>query len=76
MTEPCVVYVRLLDEGTEVARPVKAEQVGPEAFHLLGPVPEGELWEFQPNEIVRCQRRGGHWFAFDRQRPACDEKGA
>jgi hypothetical protein len=66
MTELCEVYVRLLDEGTEVSRPVNAELVGPGLFRLLGPVPNGEVWEFQPGEIVRCRRCEGYWFAITR----------
>ena len=63
MAEPNEIYVRLLDEGTEVSRPVKAESVGPGLFRLLGSVPEGELWQFQPGEIVRYRLRKGYWFA-------------
>jgi hypothetical protein len=51
------VYVALLDEGTDVWRPVDAEEVRPGLFRLLGPVPEGERWQFQPGDIVRCQER-------------------
>jgi hypothetical protein len=51
------VYVALLDEGTDAWRPVAAEQVRPGLFRLLGPVPEGEHWQFQPGDIVRCQER-------------------
>jgi hypothetical protein len=57
MDEPCVVYVALLGEGTEVWRPVAAEQVGPDLFRLLGPAPEGESWEFGPGAVVRCRER-------------------
>lgn len=57
MTDPGAktqVYVRLLDEGTAVWRPVAATRSG-DVYVLEGPVPEGELWEFQPGTPVRCR---------------------
>jgi hypothetical protein len=51
------VYVRLLDEGTDVARPTEAEVVSDGVYRLL-PTPdydsEVEKWEFLPGELVRC----------------------
>jgi hypothetical protein len=57
MGERCPVYVAILDEGTAVWRPVAAERVSGDVFRLTGPVPEGEQWEFQPGELVRCDMR-------------------
>ena len=57
MSECSTVYVALLNEGTEVWRPVAAEQVGPELFRLRGSVPASESWQFQPGEVVRCEAR-------------------
>lgn len=52
-----LVYVRLLDEGTQVWRPVLAEVTGPGHYRLLGiPISE-EQWEFEPGSIVRCESR-------------------
>jgi hypothetical protein len=51
------VHVSLLDEGTEVWRPVDAELVGPSLFRLLGTVPNDESWEFLPGTVVRCENR-------------------
>jgi hypothetical protein len=51
------VYVALLDEGVEVWRPVDAAQVAGDEYKLSGPIPEGEVWEFQPDEVVRCRER-------------------
>jgi hypothetical protein len=45
------VYVRLLDEGTDVWRPVEADQDG-DLFKLIGPMPDDEHWEFIPGTIV------------------------
>ena len=51
------VYVALLDDGVEAYRPVTAEAIGPMLYKLTGDVPDGEKWEFQPGEIVRCEDR-------------------
>lgn len=50
------IYVYLLDEGVQVWRPVEAEPVG-DAFRIVGGCPDGERWEFQPGDVVRCARR-------------------
>jgi hypothetical protein len=52
------VYVRLLDEGVDVWRPVDAvEEDG--AYRLVGPAhaPKDEHWEFEIGERVRCEVR-------------------
>jgi hypothetical protein len=51
------IYVALLDEGVDVWRPVAAEALGSGLFRLLGAVPEGEIWEYQPDEIVNVRER-------------------
>ena len=57
MDERSTVYVALLDEGTNVWRPVNGESVGLGLFRLLGSVPSDENWQFQPGEVVRCENR-------------------
>lgn len=56
------IYVRLLNEGTEVFRPVDAEEVAGGLFKLLS-IPDYdssvEEWEFQPGDIVSAERRIG-----------------
>lgn len=53
------VYVRLLDEGTDVWRPVAAHHVEGDLFLLAAdqPVPEDETWEFSPGSMVLCRPR-------------------
>lgn len=50
------IYVRLLDEGTDVFRPTKIESLEDGLFKLL-PTPEydpdDEHWEFTPGCVVR-----------------------
>ncbi len=60
------IYVRLLDEGTEVFRPAEAEPLPDGCFKLLpteGYDPEDEKWEFPPGSIVRAhqQKRDGEF---------------
>ena len=53
------IYVRLLNEGTEVWRPVEAEVLGDDCFKIVSENtdPNDETWEFPPGSIVRCARR-------------------
>ncbi len=50
-----VIYVRLLDEGTEVWRPVEAVYLVDDVFRITGSRPEDESWEFQPGDAVHCE---------------------
>ncbi|WP_375382723.1 hypothetical protein [uncultured Sphingomonas sp.] len=56
MGEHISLYMRLLDEGVDVWRPVEAESLPSDGYRILGPVPDGETWEFQPGAIVRGQQ--------------------
>jgi hypothetical protein len=51
------IYVALLDEGVDVWRPVQAEDLGNGVFRLVGPIPEGEVWAFQPGDTIRCSEK-------------------
>jgi hypothetical protein len=54
------IYIRLLDEGTEVARPTRAVDMGDGTFRVLPTPdydPEDEHWEFPPGSIVQCETR-------------------
>jgi hypothetical protein len=54
------VYVRLLDEGTGVWRPVPTWKVGPQSYIVLRPDeydPDVERWEFPPGSVVECESR-------------------
>ncbi len=49
-----IVYVRLLEEGTDVYRPVSAEQISSEVFLLSRQeVPGDEMWEYSPGTRVK-----------------------
>ena len=50
-------YMRLLDEGTEVSRPVPVEEVGDGIYRVMPTGtydPDCERWEFKPGSLVRC----------------------
>jgi len=54
------ICVRLLDEGTDVARPTRALDLGNSLYKLLSTPDydvEVETWEFPPGSIVRAERR-------------------
>jgi hypothetical protein len=52
-------YVALLDEGTPCWRPTEADHISDDIYSLRGPIPDNEVWEFQPGENVRCAVRKG-----------------
>ena len=53
------IYVNLLDEGTDVWRPVEAEILGENLYRIISEnkTPEDENWEFATGDIVRCERK-------------------
>jgi hypothetical protein len=54
------IYVRLMDEGTEVFRPAPAVQLSDRVFRLLeseGYDPEDEKWEFLPGSNVVLEEK-------------------
>jgi hypothetical protein len=51
------VFIRLLDEGTDVWRPIQATNRGGGEYLLLGTAPTDENWEFGPGDLVRCVPR-------------------
>jgi hypothetical protein len=52
-----VLYIELLDEGVDSWRPVAAEDLGSGLYRLVGAVPEGEVWAYQPGEVVNARER-------------------
>jgi len=51
------IYVYLPDEAVDVWRPVEAEELDSGLYHILGPVPEEEIWEFPPGSVVRVEMK-------------------
>jgi hypothetical protein len=63
-TEPVMVYVPLLNEGTDVLRPTTGIVLGPNVVQVLATPdynPAVEEWEFPPGTRVSCvtEVRGG-----------------
>ena len=55
---PQTIYVELMDEGVQCARPVEAALVAPGIYKLIAPADgsaEGEVWQFPPGSLVRCR---------------------
>lgn len=50
-----LIYVALLDEGTEVWRAVEAVHIGEDHFQILTATPPGERWQFSAGQVVRCE---------------------
>jgi hypothetical protein len=57
LTERVTSLVKVLDEAVDAWSPVDAEHVGGDKYRLLGPIPEGEVWEFHPADEVHCRSR-------------------
>ena len=54
-----IIFVRLLDEGTDVMRPVFAVHIAGNTYRINNADdydPDSEIWEFLPGCNVRCQR--------------------
>ena len=63
-TSEIVLYIPLLDEGTDVLRPTKGIIVEPGVVRVIATKdydPDIEQWEFPPGTTVRCasEVRGG-----------------
>jgi hypothetical protein len=53
------IYVRLLEEGTDVWRPVHAERQSENTYRIssANADPENETWEFRAGEVVICEEK-------------------
>ena len=66
------IYVYLLDEGTDVWRPVDAIHIKDDIYQINPEraIPETETWQFLPGDIVRCEEKqllkGKHLVAIEK----------
>lgn len=51
------IYVNLVGEGLNVMRSVTAEHMGRDYYQITDTMPEGENWQFQPGQVVRCKKQ-------------------
>ena len=60
ITNMIKIYVQLLDEGTDVCRPVDARLVNDSVYEIV-PLSNydslDEEWEFPPGSFVRCKNK-------------------
>ena len=49
------IYMPLLNEGTDVWRPVNATPLAGDRYRVEGNVPQDEEWAFASGTIVRCR---------------------
>ena len=67
------IYISLLNEGTDVWRPVDAEMISEMVFKIpiTTTVPDDEEWMFKPGDTVKCQMRklsgGSRLIAIERE---------
>jgi len=54
------IYVPLLNEGTDVWRPVEAEHVGDDRYRIIQEQSQDEDWPVARGDIVKCE---SHRFA-------------
>ena len=59
MKEDRKIYVRLLDEGLDVWKPIDARMVGENVFQISDQPYDSDLetWEFEPGDFVFCKAR-------------------
>jgi hypothetical protein len=50
-----IIYMPLLQEGTDCWRPVRAVQMAEDIFKVLDHIPADESWAFAPDARVRCK---------------------
>ena len=48
------IYVKILNEGTEVWRPVQALKIENDIYKITQETEFDEEWEFNCNELVHC----------------------
>lgn len=51
------IYVTLVGEGLNVLRAVGAEHLGRDFYKIIEPMPDGEVWQFAPGQVVRCKKK-------------------
>ena len=53
------IYVQLLNESTEVWRPVEAMKLGKNLFKIISPNPEPDIekWQFNKGDQVLCENK-------------------
>ncbi len=53
--KPVEIYMRLIGLHHEQWRVAEAVPMGEDLYKVIGPIPDGEQWEFQPGQIVSVE---------------------
>ena len=51
------IYVHLTGESLNLMRSVQAEPLGRDYFRIVDTMPENEVWQFMPGQVVRCKKQ-------------------
>ncbi len=54
---PVTIQMRLMNGGPDAWRPVQAIRQREDIYCVIGPVGEGEKWQFPPGTLVRRKRK-------------------
>ncbi|MFK8251684.1 hypothetical protein [Ancylobacter terrae] len=57
MRETVTLLMPLLDDGTDVWRPVSDEALGDDLYRIVGRPEADERWAFPVGSLVRCRWR-------------------
>jgi hypothetical protein len=55
--QEAIIYVALVGEGISCLRSVKAEHLSRDIYRIIDEMPEGEMWKYQPGQVVRCKKQ-------------------
>lgn len=51
------IYVHLTGESLNLMRSVRAEPLGRDYYRIVDTMPENEMWQFTPGQVVRCKKQ-------------------
>lgn len=51
------IFMPLLDEGTDVWRPVRVLHLGQDRYRIVENAPAGEVWAYEAGSTVRCEQK-------------------
>ncbi len=57
MNSELEIFVKLLNEGTDVWRPVKAKSLDNGLYKIISTSKADEIWEFKSGEEVMCSTK-------------------
>ncbi len=55
--EEAIIYVNVIGQGISLMRSVRAEHITRDVYRIIDVMPEGEIWRYQPGQMVRCRKQ-------------------